>query len=111
MTTVTLNGEIITILSESGALWTCCGPNGNGVEFADLLDSLQTRYPTSQWTSTLLGSTLLTGQKEARYKENPADTYYLNPFMIKLNVQNAKYQVYSDYICDAPDCQRRFGVL
>ena len=98
-----LNRELLRTLSRNDAIFDrCCGPNGNGVAFDDLLTALQTEYPTTGWSAELLSDLLLNGQHEGRIKQYPEGVFYLYNAMILVNVRNQVYQNTSGAICPVP---------
>lgn len=94
---------MLQVLSANNSLWDrCCGPNGQGLSTQQLLAGLQSRFPDTGWTETLLSSVLVSGQRQGRIKQLPEDTWYLNTNMLRVNPANAIYQRASSAICGLP---------
>lgn len=84
--------QLVETLSSQNSIWDrCCGPNGQGISFSDLLELLQARYPESAWTEETLDSYIDSAKSQGRVKELPTNSYYMNSAMILVNQSNRAY--------------------
>jgi len=90
-----LDGQIITELRN-----TQCT---NGISFDSLLASLQTNYPESDWTDTLLSGRLSLGRKRGRFCLANNGTYVIRKNMVQLDFKNIKFQGLSNLIIKVYD--------
>ena len=100
---VQLTLEMLKILSRENAIWDrCCGPNGDGISATTLLTLLQSTYPESNWTLSILNDLLVLSQQRGRVKQLPEDSWYLNTAMNLVNPANKIYNSASSAICAIP---------
>lgn len=79
-----LDGEIIVVLQNTKCL--------NGMPFDTLLDNLQSRFPGSFWTQSLLQSRLTEGRRRGRFCLAGNNTWVLRSDMVNVNYNNQKFQ-------------------
>lgn len=81
----TLNSQVIQVL--------CAGMQSTKT----ILNHLETRFPQTNWTGTLLARVLSKGTAQGRYTKLTGDHWMLRKDMVRVYPQNQIYQ----FICDA----------
>lgn len=109
----TLVGEILTVLCQQGAYWARCTDRATGVNATALLTALQTQFPASSWTTTLVDTTLAyairRGSVTACADVTPT-VYYARRDMVRLNPNNEQYRDVCAGIYDQLTTPNQFSI-
>lgn len=91
----TQTSEVVMTLCSVNAIFSgnCCGTNvlATGPTAAELLVLLQTAFPATSWTITMLNTVITVGIERGRFYMDSSSRIYNNYWMVRLSGTNAPY--------------------
>jgi hypothetical protein len=102
--TDTLISQILTILCQNNSVWDrcCCPDPATGVPQDTLLTELETTYPASAWTATLLSSVLVIARRIGVVKQ-VAGSWFVFTNFLAVNPSNIRFASFCpNKICSVP---------